>query len=490
MIKVGQFLSARLDVLPLEITEELAGLQDEVRPEKFEDIRVVIEKEFGCTLEEKFTKVDSNPIASASIGQVHSGYLRINIENGNNNPSPLIVIKVQRPNIQMLVATDLAAIRVVGKWIQNYPLIRKRISVEALIDEFSRSLYEEMDYIHEGKNAERFAENFKQRPDIRVPKVYWEYTTTKVLTLEDVRGIKITDYAKIEQAGISRAEVADRLFNTYLQQIFEDGFFHADPHPGNLFVLPVSENPVVWQLVFVDFGMAGVISTQNLTGLKELLIAIGTQDSKRIIQAYQTLGILLPDANLDLLEKASSRVFERFWGKTAPEMMKMHQEEAVKFVQEFSELIYDLPFQVPENLILFARCLGILSGICTGLSVDFNVWTKIGPFARKLVESESGSGWQFWLNEIGSYLQLIISLPRKTETLLNKLEQGRLEVQNPELSARIALLNVIMKKLVGAVLFLAFSLVGVLLYISGYVIISEAIAICGLITLGWIILSR
>ena len=175
------------------------------------------------------------------------------------------MVKVQRPNIENIIATDLAALRTVGRWLNYYPPIRKRANVPALLEEFTRTLYEEIDYLAEGRNAETFAANFKDHPGVLVPKVIWTHTAQRVLSLEDVQGIKITDYEAISAAGISRTEVASRLLDTYLQQIFQDGFFHADPHPGNLFVRvnPADgtrlEKKPEWRLTFVDFGMVGRI---------------------------------------------------------------------------------------------------------------------------------------------------------------------------------------------------------------------------------------
>jgi predicted unusual protein kinase regulating ubiquinone biosynthesis (AarF/ABC1/UbiB family) len=463
LIKVGQFLSARLDVLPREVTDELSGLQDEVRPESLENVRKVIEAEFGAPLMDMFSEFDQVPLASASIGQVHRARLKEDpAKNGDNAVYPPVVVKVQRPTIQKIVEIDLRAIRVVGGWLQQYPPIRKRANVPALIEEFSRTLYEEIDYLAEGKNAETFAENFKDQRAIRVPKVIWSHTTRRVLTLEDVQAIKITDYPAIEAAGIDRAQVANQLFKSYLQQFFEDKFFHADPHPGNMFVMPVGGDGTSstgnFRLTFVDFGMVGRVSPKLFTGLQELLLAVGLRDGSRVVKAYQILGVLLPGADLDLISRASDRVFESFWGKTAPEMMSMHQEEAAQFVNEFGNLMYEMPFQVPENLILLGRCLGILSGICTGLDPDFNIWTNLAPYAGKLVQDESGNRFGTVINEIGDILRSLVTLPKKTEALLNRIEQGKLTVSVPEIKDKIAHLDRTQSKLVGAILFSAFLL--------------------------------
>lgn len=491
MIKVGQFLSSRLDVLPREITDELAGLQDEVQPETFENIKGVAEAEFNASLEEKFCYFEETPMAAASIGQVHRAHLCP--EPGQTEPPP-VVVKIQRPNILEIVEIDLKAIRVVGGWLKFYRPISKRADVPALIEEFSRVLHEEIDYINEGKNAEKFAENFSDRSNVQVPSVNWDFTTRRVLTLQDVQTIKITDYAAIESAGIDRAEVAERLLGTYLKQIFEDRFFHADPHPGNLFVFPAG-NKVEgerrdWKLVFVDFGMTGQVTDNLYEGLRELLIALGTRDAARVIKAYQEMDVLLPGTDLDLLQKATSRVFRVFWGKSTPQMMEMHKEEAQKFLDEFGDLLYEMPFQIPENLILLGRCLGILSGMCSGLDPNFNIWTSISPYAAKLIEGEKGTGWQTWLKEAGVIFTSLLGLPRGAETVLDIIEQGELEIRTPSLTHQITRLDQTFRKLIGAIIFSAFLLVSGQLFLGGQVYVAGAMAIIALFIALWILFSH
>jgi predicted unusual protein kinase regulating ubiquinone biosynthesis (AarF/ABC1/UbiB family) len=489
LIKVGQFLSARLDVLPREVTNELAGLQDEVQPESLENIRQVIEAEFGASISEKFLEFSDSPVASASIGQVHRARLRLDPSQAQESPSnPYVVVKVQRPDIQKIVEVDLRAIKVVGGWLHLYRPIRKRANVPGLVEEFSRTLYEEIDYLAEGKNAETFAQNFKDDPSVRIPQVFWSHTTRRVLTLEDVQSIKITDYAAMDAAGLDRVQIAKRLFQSYLKQFFDDRFFHADPHPGNLFVTPRpkdGDKSVDFRLTFVDFGMVGRVSPKLFEGLTELLLAVGLRDGSRVVKAYQMLDVLLPGADLELIARASNRVFESFWGKTAPEMMSFHQEEAVKFVSEFGSLMYEMPFQFPENIILLGRCLGILSGICTGLDPDFNVWTSIAPYATKLVQGESGNRFGAVLGEIGEFLRILVALPGRTETLLNRIEQGKLVVSMPEIKDKIAHLERTQSKMVGAILFSAFLLGSIQLHHYGETTPAAIVGLAGILSLIW-----
>jgi predicted unusual protein kinase regulating ubiquinone biosynthesis (AarF/ABC1/UbiB family) len=496
MIKVGQFMSARLDVMPREITDELAGLQDEVSPEKFEDVRMVLEAEFDASLESKYSYFEETPMASASIGQAHRARVRVEAEGKqlDNHEYPPVVVKVQRPDIESIVEIDLSALHIVANWLDHYHPIRRRANVPALVEEVSRSIHEEMDYIQEGKNAETFKENFKDRPDVLVPNIYWDFTTRRVITLEDVQSIKITDYQAIEEAGIDRKEVASRLFATYIQQILEDRFFHADPHPGNLFVLPGPAPEVPekrsWRLTFIDFGMVGELPERIIDGLREAIIAITTKDAARLVRADEKLHFLLPSADLDLLERAYGRVFESFWGKSTIEIVQMSREEGVRFLDEFGQLLYDMPFQLPEDMILLGRCFSILSGMCAGLDPEFNIWTNIAPYAQKLVQEEVQEGWRFYLDEVTNALITAIQLPQKIEGIILRAEQGKLEFRDPELTTRIAHLEITQRRLMTAILFTVFLLGGVQLYLAGDWIIASVLGFLALISLLRILFIR
>jgi predicted unusual protein kinase regulating ubiquinone biosynthesis (AarF/ABC1/UbiB family) len=503
LIKVGQFLSARVDVLPSIVTDELSGLQDEVPAETFDAMRSVVEAEFGMPLLDKFEEFDAIPLAAASLGQAHLGRIRITKEqaalfnvdqnDGDDIIEYAVVIKIQRPDIEQIIETDLAAVRTVGGWIKRYRPIKKRVNVTALIAEFSRGLYEEIDYLAEGRNAETFAVNFSNDPGVRVPKVVWSHTTKRVLTLQDVRGIKITDYESITQAGISRADVSARLLNTYLKQIFEDGFFHADPHPGNLFVKPLanySEVPLSsdeWQLTFIDFGMVGRMRPEIRTGLRELLIGVALQDAARVIKSYQILGILLPGADVELLEKAESAMFQRFWGKGMDELSQISMDEVHDFAFEFRDILYDMPFQLPQDLIFLGRAVGILSGMCTGLDPQINVFEHISPFTQKIIKEEAQHDWRYWVGEATEIGRKMIALPGRADALITRMERGELNVRDPQLSENIKKLEKTMSKAVWGIIFAAFLFASIQLSNSGQDIFSWILRIASAVILIWII---
>ncbi len=468
MIKVGQFLSARLDILPPEATEELAGLQDEVPAEDFEAIRQLAEQELGAPLTELFAVFDPSPLAAASLGQVHRACLREDAPAAADFRK--VVVKIQRPYIESLIEVDLMALRRFGGWLQRYEPIRRRADVAALIEEFSLTIRREVDYLEEGQNAETFAANFRQRERVHVPRVVWELTTQRVLTLEDVYAIKITDYEAIRQAGIDPAEVAKELLDTYLQQIFEDGFFHADPHPGNLFVTPLSpcdEAGLTWRLTFVDFGMVGEVPANLRQGLREMLIAVGTRDAARVVRAYQTLNVLLPGADLQLIEQAEAQLFERFWGMNMRELTQVSHAEMMRFALQFRQLLYDMPFQIPHNLLLLGRTVAILSGMCTGLDPNFNVWYQLQPYAEKLIAAEATSSWREWVAEATQWVRLLFIVPGRADRVLQLAESGKLNVQTPVLEEQMRRIEKSLQRLYLAFVAGIFFLGGILLFLNG-----------------------
>ena len=468
MIKVGQFMSARLDVLPPEITDELAGLQDEVPAEDFPAIREQAEAELGDALDVRYTWIDETPMAAASLGQVHRARLRP--EQAELHGFEDVVVKVQRPHIEQVVEVDLAALRRVGGWLQRYEPISKRADVRALVEEFATTTRAEIDYVAEARNAETFLGVFEDDPRIHVPRVVWDLSTLRVLTLENVAAIKIGDHDGITAVGIDRAAVAAVLLDAYMQMILEDGFFHADPHPGNLFVTPLDgtdgDGDREWRLTFVDFGMVGRVPENLRIGMREALIAIGTQDSPRLVKSFQTLDVLLPSADLKLIERASTQLFERFWGMSMADLRSIDHAEMMRFGLQFRDLIVDLPFQLPQNLLMVGRTVALLSGMCAGLDPEFNLWTSISPYADELIAEEGRSTFETVLAEATKIFQVLIGLPGRTDRVLTILEHGELNVQTPILDIRLRRLERSVNRVPSALVFAALLVAGAVLYRS------------------------
>ncbi len=460
MIKVGQFLSARVDVLPEYITAELAGLQDEVPPAPFPAIRAVLEAELGQGLESAFPIFDTAPLAAASLGQTH----RAQLPTGER-----VVVKILRPGIEAVVEIDLAALRTVAQWLRRYPPIARRADVDGLLNEFAATLREELDYRLEAAHAARFAEMFADKPGLRIPQLHRATSAQRVLTLEDVGFIKITDYAGLAAAGVDRGRVARRLFWAYMHQIFDQGFFHADPHPGNLFVQP-ADGERGWRLVFIDFGMVGVVSPATRAALREAAIGLATGDPARLLRASTDLGAVLPGADLDRILEAERAVFDRFWGKSMTELRQTSYREVDQFSREFRDLLFQLPFQVPENLIYLGRTVSILSGMCTGLDPQFNVFAAIAPFARKLVQEElDGRNLEYWLNQVADLGRRLLAVPGRLDRVLTRLERGellapdRVNGRGPKNDDRLA---AAVNRLTGGLIFLGLAGLGTLLYLN------------------------
>ncbi|MGB7450328.1 MAG: AarF/UbiB family protein [Ornithinimicrobium sp.] len=464
MIKVGQFLSARLDVLPPEMTAELAGLQDEVPPEDYPAIEAVAVSELAQPLEKCFAWIDQTPLAAASLGQVHRA--RLTPDDAIDQGFADIVVKVQRPHIQQIIEVDLAALRRVGGWMQRYRPIRERADMPALVEEFATTTLQEVDYLAEAANAETFASNFAGDPRVGVPSVLWELSGRRVLTLQDVSSIKLGDRDAITAAGIDRAEVAQALAETFLQQVFVDGFFHADPHPGNIFIAPGPEgssDPLPWRLMFVDFGMVGRVPEDLRGGLRDLLIAAGLRDSARLVAGLKRLDLLLPTADLRQIETAAEQVFKRFAGLRMDQLQQIPPEEVVRFGLQFRELLRELPFQVPEDLLLLGRSTGILSGICTGLDPEFDVWGTITPYAEQLLQEEQQNVPQMVVSEAVALGRLALVLPQRADRVLTLAERGELTMSTPTLSAQVRRLERSVSRMTLVVVFAALIVAGAVL---------------------------
>jgi predicted unusual protein kinase regulating ubiquinone biosynthesis (AarF/ABC1/UbiB family) len=502
MIKLGQFISSRMDVLPPEVIQELASLQDEVPGVPFDVIRGRLEEELG-PVDERFEWLDPTPTAAASLGQAH----RARLPDGAR-----VVVKVQRPGIGPLVHTDLKALEVVARWLMHVPLIRRRANVPALLDEFSAVLWEELNYCQEADHAEAFAALFARDGGIYIPRLYRELSTPRVVTLEDVTAIKITDYDAITAAGVDRRDVARRLINTYLWMVFVKRFFHADPHAGNLFVYPLPPDiaapvghhangmPLLgrpFYLIFVDFGMAGRLTPEIVEGLRETLIALTTRDARRLVQSYQRLGILLPGADLDRIEQASRAAFDRVWGMSMVQISGMPFSEITALGREFSDLLFSLPFQVPQDFLYLTRAVGILTGMCTGLDPDFDPWREVLPFVMTLV-ADNGESLPGALalslkprdllrletlravltaDHIESALETGLDVARRTaqlpalaDSVLRRADRGEIAVRvapTPELQHETHHLSAAIHRLAGAVMFTGLAVTSAILYSAG-----------------------
>ncbi|PZQ87643.1 MAG: ABC transporter [Leifsonia xyli] len=474
MIKVGQFLSSRLDVLPPEITRELEGLQDEVAAESFESIRAHAEAELGIPLETAYASFDPVPIAAASLGQAHRATLSPGLAADAGFAE--VVVKVQRPGIEEVVAVDLAALRRVGRWLSRIRLVSTRVDAPALVEEFATTSLAEIDYLHEAANAERFAADFAADARVSVPVILWERTTLRVLTLSDVTAIKITDIAALGAAGIDPAEVAQQLARATFQQIFVAGFFHADPHPGNIFVTPGAPGTGQdWRLTFVDFGMMGEIPDALRAGLREFILAVVARDGRALVAALERVGVLLPGADTEELERAMSVSFDRFGGMGVAELRDVDPRELEAFARQFGDTIRTLPFQLPENFLLLIRAISLISGVTSALDRDFNMWDAVDPFARAVLTGSSRDLKALGQRALG-YATTLAGLPRRVDELAARIDRGQLAIRAPGVEQRLTSLERLFNRLISAIVFAAMLFTGVLLHRSDAV-------------LGWVLMA-
>ncbi|SFS03800.1 Predicted unusual protein kinase regulating ubiquinone biosynthesis, AarF/ABC1/UbiB family [Microbacterium sp. cf046] len=468
MIKVGQFMSSRLDVLPPEITKELEGLQDEVPAVPFPAIRVLAEAELGIPLERAFSFVDPIPLAAASLGQAHRALL--SDADAEDTGLREVVIKVQRPGIDQVVEVDLRALRRVAGWLSHIRIVADRVDTHSLVEEFAHTSLEEIDYLHEAAGAERFAHDFADDPRVDVPEIVWERTTRRVLTLEDVTAIKINDVDGLRAAGIDPADVAIEFASVMFDQLFKDGYFHADPHPGNIFVTPTPD-PVAgsgdgarpWRFTFIDFGMMGEVPEGLRRGLRRVLIAAASRDGKGMVDGIREVGVLLPSADTAELERAMTKLFARFGGMGFAELQEVDPREFRQFAIEFGDVVRSLPFQFPENFLLIIRAMSLTSGMCSSLDPKFNIWDAVEPYANRLIREESGNVVQGFAKQAVSAAGTFARLPQRLDELTTRIEEGRLSAQNPRLERRIGSLERTGRRVISAVLFAALFTGGIVL---------------------------
>ena len=471
LIKLGQFLSVRVDVLPREVTAELAGLQDEVPPETLRDIQSVIETEFGQPTAQVFPWFAPKPEAAASLAQVHRARLLTGEE---------VVVKIQRPGIEEIVETDLRAIRTATRWLKRYRPVGRRVNLDRLYDEFSQTTRHELDFVAEAENAERFAANFADDPLVRIPRVYAQTSTRRVLIMENVASIKITDFAAIDKSGISRKEVARCLFDTYLKQVFFDNFVHADPHPGNLFVQPlppiVSDLGLVgpvqgrpFRLTFVDFGMVATIPERVRPHFRDYLVGFVTRDTGRIVRAYQGAGVLLPGADVARLEQMQAEVLERYSGLSFKEAQQLAMSEWQDMAREYRDIIYEMPFQLPTDLLFVGRAIAILFGMATSLDPEFDPWKAVEPFARDLAAEEIKRDWRDVLGELEKATRIALSLPGQADRFFSQAARGELAVRtawSPETTRTLHRVETAINRLTRAVVFAALLLAAIVVYVT------------------------
>jgi ubiquinone biosynthesis protein len=409
-VKFGQLLSTRPDVVPPDIVVELRALQDDVRPFPFEQAERVIEEELGNTLERLFLDFDPTPVAAASIGQVH----RATLPNGRR-----VAVKVQRPGAPRQIEADLGlldqAARLARERIRAFDFVDTR----QLVDEFARTMRKELDYRLEGRNAQTFHRNFAGNPHVRVPKVYWQYTRARVLTLEWIDGVQLADVDLLAMTLEERRELAYRMSDTWMTMIFRHGFFHGDPHPANILVPP---EPGVIGLV--DFGAVGTLTDDDMSKLTGLFIDVANENLEQVPKRLGDLGVRYPREREGEFLAEVRELYYRYYGASLSEV------DPVQVIRESFQLIYSMNLHLPTRFLLLDRAMATLASVGGELYPDFNVFEVARPYARDLMLERFSPQRvaRRARREALSYAQVMLEAPHQFHDFMEEIRDGQIEV--------------------------------------------------------------
>jgi predicted unusual protein kinase regulating ubiquinone biosynthesis (AarF/ABC1/UbiB family) len=368
-IKIGQSLGTRADLLPLAYVKELSLLQDRVPPFPTTEAYTRIEEELGKSLNEAFAEIDAEPIAAASLGQVY----RARLHSGEE-----VAVKVQRPNLKKIVTFDILILHDIVRLLSRFKDINTNADWEGMLQEFKETISEEMDYAKEGQNADRFRENFKDWRPVHVPVIYWSHTTERVLTMEFIRGTKVVDVDGMLARRLSPVKVNRLLVRTYLKQLLEDGFFHADPHPGNLLVMDTGH------LAFFDFGMVGRITPRLQSMMIDAFFHVVEKDVHGLAQDLINLNFLKPGVDPELVRPVVEGLFEHYLN------LKLGEVNFKELTYDLAEVMYDYPFRLPANFTYIIRALMTLEGIGIITDPEFNFFETAKPYAKEFMFRREG----------------------------------------------------------------------------------------------------
>lgn len=448
-VKFGQLLSTRPDLVPADVVAELRKLQDDVTPIPFADVARVVEEDLGLTVERAFRTFEEQPIAAASIGQVH----RATLPNGED-----VVVKVQRPDAPRQIDSDLKLMRSAAKVAKDRVRQLDFVDAEALVEEFGRSIRSELDYQQEARNAEAFRRNFGTDERVTVPRVWWRYTTGRVLTLERLQGVQIRDVDLSGWSDEERRELAYRMTDVWMTMIFRHAFFHGDPHPANVLVLEDGG------LGLVDFGLAGRLTDEDMARLTRLFVDAATENVEALPRRLADLGVRFPREREDELRVRLEEIYYRYYGTSLSDL------DPIEVMREAIELIYTMNLRLPTRFVILDKAIATLGGVAAEIYPDFNVFEVARPYAKALV-AERFSPRRLALSarrEAGDVAGAALRIPRQLSDVLEELRDGEMTVKisNPgvdDLSHhldvsvnRIAVALVVLGGLIGS------SLIGVL----------------------------
>ncbi len=451
-IKLGQILSTRHELLPEDITSSLQKLQDEVSPFDFAEVRKQVEGEFHMPLEETFASFEREPLASASIGQVHSARLPSGKE---------VVVKVQRPGVQRMIETDLEILFDLARFIEKRTSWGKVYGLQEMIEEFSNTIKREIDYTIEGRNADRIRRNLaNEEENVYVPEIFWDHTSHRILTMEHVKGTKLSNLPDMHKAGINREEVARILASSMVRQILIHGFFHADPHPGNVLIMPDG------RLALLDFGMVSSLTEEQRNFFINLIFAIIRGNSREITQSILEKGATFEEVDERKLRTEVERLREKYYD------LPLKDLKLGDSIRELHKLAYNYKIRFPADFTLVSKALLTLEGTIAYLSPRISFLEIVEPMGQQLIRRRfSRRQLQKWLMEdLPSYGEMMLEIPERLHSLLGKLEknQSRLKLEFTETNKVLGRMDRISNRLSFSVVLLSFSIImaGLLVSIS------------------------
>ncbi len=409
-IKFGQILSIRPDLIPLDLCNELSKLQDHVPPFGYECVRKQIRESFGKYPEELFASFDPEPLAAASLGQVH----RAKLKTGES-----VVVKVQRPDIRKTIETDIDILYTLAQLANRYMQEVRLFNPIGIVDEFSKVITKEIDFTCEAHNIDRFRKNFKNSAMVHIPAVFWDCTRSRVITTEEIKGIRLNDYLNQMHTAEEKKAVAANGADAVLQQIFIDGFFHADPHPGNIFILP---NNVV---AFIDFGMVGRLDEDTKDVIVSLLIAVSMKNINGILKALERLGAFVEEDTLHDFKNDIADFLERYYD------IPLKQIELSLILPQTIDLMTRHKLKISPQFHILNKALATIDGVARQLDPEFNTIAHTRPFVEKLVHDRYDM--KHIIKEITSYsselLDILRILPRDTYEIVKKIKRGKLKIE-------------------------------------------------------------
>lgn len=450
-IKIGQSLSTRADLIPLEYVQELSQLQDRVPAFGNQEAIATIETELGRSISDLFLEFEVNPLACASLGQVHKARLHSGEE---------VVVKVQRPGLEGLFNLDFEVLHQLVRSGKRYLPALKKYDLEAIYQEFFELLFREIDYIHEGKNADRFQLNFKNYARIKVPKIYWEYTTKKVLTLEYLPGIKVDDRPTLQAHGINVDEIIQLGICSYLKQLLQDGFFQSDPHPGNMAVSRQGD------LIFYDFGTMAEVKSVAKDQMIQTFFAVLRKDTNKVVETLIYMGLIEPMSDITPVKRIVDFLLEEFRDKPID----------VKAFERVGEEIYIMfkqqPFRLPAQMTFIIKSITTLDGIARALDPQYNLLAASQPFVKSLaVSNEKGSLVVALARQARDLIKHQLQQPSKTERLIRRLEE-RIELGELQLRVRSLESERTLKRIYMAIKCLIFACLTGLTLLSAIILLS------------------